>query len=114
MKILIVDDSEQMCASIKHVLESPDVETFSCTSSAKVLAMYEEHQPDIVVMDIRIKPLNGIKTTQLLKNLHPKARVIMLTSHNEPEYREAARQAGASGYVLKDNLPILKALIREI
>ena len=85
MKILIVEDNANMCQNISQAVTAPDVEIASCTSSSLVIPMYESEKPDVVLMDIRIKPLNGIATTKMLRALYPQAKVIMLTTHNEPE-----------------------------
>ncbi|HLX12098.1 MAG TPA: response regulator transcription factor [Bacteroidota bacterium] len=111
MKILIVEDNAAMADNIAKSVATPEDEVFRCTTSALVLHMYEEHKPNVVLMDIRIKPLNGVKTTKMLKDLHPEVKVVMLTTHNEPEYREGARQAGAVGYILKDNLSSLRNFV---
>ena len=114
MKILIVEDNISMYENIARAVSASGTEITYCSSSSEALAAFEAQRPDIVIMDIRIKPLNGIKTTKMLKELYPKTKIIMLTSHDEPEYHEAARQAGASAYVLKDNLAQLRKLINVI
>ncbi len=114
MKILVVEDNTSMYENIAHTLEAENNSIVYCSSSSEVLLRFKDINPDVVVMDIRIKPLNGIKTTKMLKDIHPNAKIIMLTSHDEPEYRNAAREAGANAYVLKENLAHLKTLIEIV
>src|SRR6185369_1844455 len=114
MKIMIVEDNDAMSEKIMEVVHTAGDELFRCSTSSAVLGTFEQHKPDVVLMDIRIKPLNGVKTTKMLKHIHPEARVIMLTSHDEPEYHEAARLAGAAGYMLKENLYKLRRFLEII
>ncbi|MBI3194287.1 MAG: response regulator transcription factor, partial [Ignavibacteriae bacterium] len=108
MKILIVEDNMSMYENIAKTVNTAGNEVSFCSTSSEVLQAYERWHPDVVIMDIRIKPLNGIKTTKMLRELYPNVKIIMLTSYDEPEYRNAAREAGANGYVLKDNPPHLQ------
>ena len=61
-------------------------------------------RPDWVLMDIRMKEVDGLAAAQQITTAWPGARVVIVTSYNDASLRDAARQAGACGYVLKDNL----------
>ena len=63
--------------------------------------MTVRHEPDIVVMDIRLPGRNGIEATRSILELRPETKVIMLTSHADDDVLFEAISAGASGYVLK-------------
>jgi DNA-binding NarL/FixJ family response regulator len=60
--------------------------------------------PDMVLLDISMPRLNGIKATRKAKMLHPDVKILILTVHNEREYLCQAFSAGAEGYLLKDDL----------
>jgi DNA-binding NarL/FixJ family response regulator len=72
------------------------------------------HQPDLVLMDIRMPGTDGIAATQRLLHINPRMRVVIVTEYDDDEYREEARKAGASAYFLKENLMALRQNLRII
>jgi DNA-binding NarL/FixJ family response regulator len=68
----------------------------------EALAAIVLHKPDIVLMDIAMKNLNGLETTVQIKRDFPDTRVIILSMHATGDYVQQAIRAGASGYLLKD------------
>jgi len=104
MKILMVEDNFQMRRLLKSMLAGLADEFYECADGADVRAAYACHQPDVVLMDIRMGRVDGITATQQIRAAHPSARVIIVTDYDQPDLREAAREAGACGYVVKDNL----------
>jgi len=109
--ILIADTSTRVCDYIAQSLAGSGVVTHTCNSSSDVIPMYEKHLPDIVLIELRLSPESGIETTKALKARYPNARIVMLTSHNETEYRSSAREAGAAGLLVKDHLVDLHTVI---
>jgi len=77
-----------------------------------VLALYRKHKPDWVLMDIRMGAMDGIAATREVTSAFPNARVIIVTNYNDSFLRAEAEEAGAVGYVLKDDLSALHSLIR--
>jgi len=75
------------------------------------LAAYQTHSPDVVLMDIELGQVDGITATRRITTADPAAHVIIVTSYDETDLREAARQAGARGYVLKENLCEMRRLL---
>lgn len=65
-------------------------------------------------MDIEMLRMDGIAATREIMAACPEAKVAIVSRHNDEQTRDAARQAGACGYVLKDNLLALRELISEI
>ena len=65
---------------------------------------YGTHRPDWVVMDVSMEPVDGIAATRQIIQAFPDARVVMVTQHADVSLRDAAHEAGACGYLLKDNL----------
>jgi DNA-binding NarL/FixJ family response regulator len=94
VRVLLVDDHTLVRAGIRSLLDA--MEGFSVVAEAsdgrEALALARAHQPDIVVMDIAMKDLNGLETTVQIKRDFPGTRVIMLSMHG----------TGASGYLMKD------------
>ena len=81
----------------------PDVEVVGEASSGEeALQLAASERPDIVLMDIAMKGLSGLQAAARLRELHPAARVIILSMHAGEEYVMQAMRAGAVGYLLKD------------
>ncbi len=104
MKIMIVDDHRGMREMLKSLFDSADHQVLFCTDGSEAKAAYEEHRPEWVLMDIAMKELDGITATRQIKNSHPEARVVIVSEHVNPRLRQMATEAGACGFVPKDNL----------
>ncbi len=103
LRILIVDDHEVVRLGLRALLENhPDFTVVDEAGTAReALQKALIHQPDVVVMDIRLPGRSGIDTCQDIVERLPKTKVIMLTSYAEDELLFDAITAGACGYVLK-------------
>jgi len=104
MKLLIVDDSARFRALVRSLLAGPGVQIEECSDGDRACGMYAQGRHDIVLMDIRMERMNGLTATQALKAQCQNARVVILTAFDDDDLRRAAREAGASGYFLKDDL----------
>ncbi len=111
MNILIVDDSADMRRMIRLVVKDLFDEVYECNDGAAALAAYREHRPDYVLMDIRMKEMDGLAATRLIKAAFPEAKIIIVTVCLGDDMREAARAAGASHYVVKDDLLELRHIL---
>jgi len=112
-RILLVDDSPRVRATIRAVLADLVSEVKECFDGDQVLASFEAFQPDVVLMDVRMPGMDGIQATTLLKKAHPRARVVIVSDHEQDDLRRAAREAGAEAYVPKTNLLVLRRLLAE-
>lgn len=110
MKFLIVDDSAQMRRCIMDVLPA-NVEKVGCPGGREALAAFAQHQPDWVLMDIEMRPIDGLMATQQIRADWPEAKIIFVTSYDQPRYRQAATELKANGYVLKDNLDQINQIV---
>ena len=109
--LLIVEDNSSMRRLIKSVLQDIAVEIHECKDGAEALAAYEEHRPEWVVMDIEMKEKDGITATREIVETYPGAKILILTKYDSSGIREEAQRAGASTFVLKEDLlSILKIL----
>ncbi|MFN0112931.1 MAG: response regulator transcription factor [Blastocatellia bacterium] len=111
MSLLIVEDNAKMRRMLKSLVADLASPIHECDDGAYALAIYAAQQPDWVLMDIGMKRMDGIAATREVKALYPDAKIIIVTGYNEADLREAAREAGACGYVLKDNLLAILELI---
>lgn len=104
MRVLIVEDNPTIC-QMMHGIVSPLADAvYDCADGAQALAAYQTHHPDVVLMDIAVGTVDGITATRRIRAADPMAQIIIVTMFDEADLREAAQAAGASGYVLKDNL----------
>ena len=113
MKVLIVDDNQQARQMIKHYLRELSDEFRECADGAEAVSAYAEFLPDWVLMDWEMKQVNGLVATQNIIADFPAAKILIVTNYDEKDLRQAAAEAGASGFVLKDDLLSLRSLLKE-
>lgn len=111
MKLLIVEDNASMRQLIKSMLAGLTREVVECSDGTTACLLYEEQRPDWVLMDIDMGEVSGIVATRRIKAVSPDARIIIVTDYNDNKLREAAKAAGACGYVLKEDLSVLKQML---
>ncbi len=108
LKIAIVDDNTFLIHAIKEKLSFFDdvsVRHTSLNGSELLTKLQENHNLDIILMDIEMPVLNGIETTQIVKQKYPHIKIIMLTAFDNDEHIFNAIKAGADGYLLKEINP---------
>jgi two-component system, NarL family, response regulator DevR len=114
LRVLLVDDHEVVRLGLITLLEDlPWLKVVAEAGTAsEALRAMRKHQPDVVVLDIRLPGESGIETCRQITEGWPQTRVIMLTSFADDELIFRALQAGASGYVLKQvgNQTLINAL----
>ena len=110
--ILIVDDNEGMRGAIRSMLHEIDSEFCECDDGSKALEMYRAHRPHWVLMDVRMREVDGISATKQIKSLFPGARIIIVTEYDDPYLRKEAKEAGAIAFVRKDDLSALHSYLR--
>ena len=114
MKLLIVDDNVEMRRLIKTLVSKMADAIYECDDGRKVFEAYATLRPDFVLMDIEMGETDGIQATAEIISSYPLARIIIVTNHEDDNYREAARTAGACGYVVKQDLFDLKPLLASL
>lgn len=122
MRILLIDDDALVTSGIQTIIEKSTQDSDQpikvCAigrNGNEALLLYEIHQPDIILMDIRMPELDGITAGKQLLERHPDARVIYLTTFLEDEYIVDALRLGAKGYLMKTDfaslIPAFEAVI---
>ena len=111
VRVLIVDDSKEMRRAIGLVIQDLAEEIRECDDGSEALAAYAAYLPDIVLMDIRMKKVDGLAATGLIKSAFPDARIVVVSICKGDDMRQAARAAGALAYVVKDNLLELRQIL---
>jgi DNA-binding NarL/FixJ family response regulator len=114
MRIMLVDDHPGFRKVVMALLQLPGAEFLECEDGLKALREYPRFRPDVVLMDIEMKGLDGLNATIQITTAFPGARVFMLTQYDDPDLRLAAEKAGAAGYFLKDDLQQMQNLVRSL
>jgi CheY-like chemotaxis protein len=111
MNVLIVDDSEPMRRMLRSFICDLVKEIAECSDGSEALAAYERHRPDLVLMDVKMKELDGLEATARIKAAAPEARIVVVSDTDNPAMRAAALTAGAEDYVGKADLVPLRRLL---
>ncbi len=106
LQILLADDNEPFRRRVRNLMDkTPDLELLGeAADGEEAVRLARELQPDIVVMDVLMPRLNGIEATRRIKSEFPSIEVIALSMHGDDGFRHAMLDAGASTYLLKDNV----------
>ena len=115
LRVLVADDHRLMLAAIGRALEgASDFEIVGEVSiGSQVSPAVNETKPDVVLLDLRMPELDGLECLRRLRKQDPKLAVVVLSSYCDHEQIEAARAAGALGYIVKTVEPVdLAAALR--
>jgi two-component system, NarL family, response regulator NreC len=107
LRIVIAEDHKTVREGIKLLVNSqPDMEVIGEAGDGEAaIKMFEELRPDLIVMDISMPNLNGLRATKRLRAKFPDVKILTLTRHTDDGYLRQLISAGASGYVLKQSAP---------
>jgi DNA-binding NarL/FixJ family response regulator len=107
VRVVIADDQALVRGGFRMILDArDDMEVVGEASDGReAIALVEELEPDVVLMDVRMPDVDGIEATQRIVASGSSARIVILTTYDADEYVFAALRAGASGFVLKDVRP---------
>jgi len=104
-RILVVEDDPVFRAILREILSDKfaGFDVLEAGSGSEALRATEKHAPILVFMDIGLPDLNGLQLTETIKSLHPTVGVVVVTNHDTPEYRAAADESGADGFLSKNS-----------
>lgn len=114
MKVMIVDDNSGMRALIREMLSGMASEFVECADGQEAVAQYGGQRPDWVVMDVTMSGMDGLTATRLITSQFPGSRIVVVTQHANPRLCEQARQAGATEFLLKENLMQLRRVAAQM
>ncbi|MFE7224813.1 response regulator [Nocardioides sp. NPDC057577] len=105
IRVIVVDDQELVRSGLRRILRRRDgLEIVAeCADGSEVVAALEANPADVVVMDLRMRQVDGITATGLLRALPDAPPVLVLTTFDEDELVSGALRAGAAGFMLKDS-----------
>lgn len=114
LRIMLAEDHLTVREGIKLLINSqPDMQVISeVGDGSAAVKEAQKLMPDVLVMDVSMPKLNGLKATKRLKTVSPDVKILTLTRHTDHAYLQQLIQSGASGYVLKQSAPT--ELIRAI
>lgn len=107
LRILLAEDHEIVRAGVKMLVDAQSDMTVVGEANNGDLAIKKaaELSPDIIVMDISMPGLNGLKAAKKIKQIAPKTKILTLTRHTDDGYLQQLLKAGVNGYVLKQSAP---------
>lgn len=103
IKILIVDDHPIMRVGIAAIIDAtPDMTAVAQAGSGEeAIELFEKHQPDITLMDLRLPGISGVEAVRTITARHHDAKFVVLTTYEGDEDIHQALQAGARSYIIK-------------
>ena len=100
-RILLADDHQMFLDGLRKLLEADFDLIGTVTDGRAAVVAFQEHRPDLLLLDIGLPLLNGIEVARQIKCISAAARILFLTMQTDRIYIEEAFRAGASGYVVK-------------
>jgi DNA-binding NarL/FixJ family response regulator len=116
MTVLIAEDNLRMRESIRRAILSglPNHHTiYEASDGGSAIELYERTQPDWVLMDVMMEPVDGLVASRAILAAHPQAKIIILTNYDDAGYRKAAKELGTRAFILKEHLGQIPILLSE-
>lgn len=116
MQVIVIDDDRLVAMSLKTIIESDSSIQVTATgfSGEEAVELYRQHQPDVLLTDIRMMGMTGLEAGEKILAEFPDAKILYLTTFNDDEYIVKALSIGAKGYIIKQDfdsiVPSLKAV----
>lgn len=112
-RILLVDDDELITMSLEMIISAEaefEIIGKGC-SGREAVALFDELQPDLLLMDIRMEDMNGLEAAEKILSIHKDATILFLTTFSDDEYIVKALKLGVKGYLLKQDYKSLPAAL---
>ncbi|GEL08445.1 response regulator [Salisediminibacterium halotolerans] len=101
-KLLITDDAAFMRMTLKNMVTAAGYEVVAeAENGAQAIELYNEHQPDLVTMDITMPEMNGIEALEKIKETDPSAKIVMCSAMGQQNMVVDAIQKGAADFIVK-------------
>ena len=115
-KILIVDDSGLARRGTRHILEEAGHQVTDAQDGLTALEQYFLDKPELVLLDVTMRDMDGLEVLKRIRELDSTARVIIVTADVQSSTREMADAGGAVGFVVKpvSTKPLLEAVVRGL
>jgi len=100
-RVLVVDDEKGIREALTQLLEYEDFEVRACASGSEALSLYSEFRPHLVLLDVKMQGMDGLETLRKLRELDPRAQVVMISGHGTIQTAVEATQLGAYDFLEK-------------
>jgi DNA-binding NarL/FixJ family response regulator len=118
IRLIICDDQTIVCEGLRAILEPvPQIEIVGVANDGiEAIELARTTQPDLVLMDLKMPRMNGVRATKAIREQYPDVRVLVLTTYDEDEWVIDAIRYGAAGYLLKDTPQeeLVKAIVGTV
>lgn len=116
MRVLIVDDHPIVVSGCKALLAAQaSTEVFEAADGASGYAAYFAHRPDVAVIDLNLPGQSGLELSRRILQREPEARLILFSMNDDPVFAARAIEAGAKGFIAKNDDPLLFAgAVRQV
>jgi two-component system, response regulator, stage 0 sporulation protein F len=113
-KILIVDDQFGIRILLNEVFQKEGYKTFQAANGVQALDIVKKHDPDLVLLDMKIPGMDGIEILKRMKVLDPDIRVIIMTAYGELDMIQEAKNLGALTHFAKPfDIDDIRAAVRK-
>lgn len=115
MRIVIVDDDLLVCRSLQTIITAKGYDVVGIGySGLDAIDLYQTHQPDVLMMDIRMEIMNGVEASKQIIQRFSDAKILFLTTFSDDEYIIKALHIGVKGYILKQNYEAIATSLEAI
>lgn len=115
MRLLIVDDEEELVSAVVDRLELRGIEAAGATSGDEAIGLLRERDFDVVILDVRMPGLGGIDVLRTIRRHRPDLRVILMTGHGSAKEIELGQRMGAAAYLQKPvDLEVLLETVQDV
>lgn len=105
VNVIIIDDDPLVVESLKTIIDASGINILDVGYSGyDAIKLYEKHNPDVVLMDIRMENMSGIDAAESILKKSPNAKILLITTFQDQEYIAKALSLGCKGYILKYNI----------
>ena len=102
MRVLLVDDEEQLVSTLAERLQLRGIDARWVTSSMAALELVDTETFDLAILDVKMPKINGLELKKRLQSLHPEMKFIFMTGHgSEDDFKTGAAEAGKDFYLVK-------------
>jgi DNA-binding NarL/FixJ family response regulator len=101
LRVVVADDNSDVRRRFVSLLEKEFDVVATAENGQSALECIRSYRPDVVVLDLQMPILNGIEVARELANLTPTPAIVICSVEDDPEFVQAAQEAGALGYVFK-------------